>query len=146
MSKNSERFAKAVTAEALSGRLLLRDAGKLLGVQPAKIRQFASSWHMMYLLDSNTLIEAKNRYYGMTICPGYWSWVLRSHRQGAVASIETVGHELQRGNDELAQWAKHHKALFLTVSDEATQTAFAEVAAYVASQTAQMKAGALEEF
>ena len=41
VSKNSERFAKAVTAEALSGRLLLRDAGKLLGVQPAKIRQFA---------------------------------------------------------------------------------------------------------
>jgi Zn-dependent peptidase ImmA (M78 family) len=41
VSKNSERFAKAVTAEALSGRLLLRDAGKLLGVQPAKLRQFA---------------------------------------------------------------------------------------------------------
>ena len=41
VSKNSERFAKAVTAEALSGRLLLRDAGKLLGVQPAKVRQFA---------------------------------------------------------------------------------------------------------
>ncbi|MEN9467912.1 MAG: hypothetical protein RL081_1913 [Pseudomonadota bacterium] len=41
VSKNSERFAKAVTAEALSGRMLLRDAGKLLGVQPAKIRQFA---------------------------------------------------------------------------------------------------------
>jgi len=41
VSKNSERFAKAVTAEALSGRLLLRDAAKLLGVQPAKIRQLA---------------------------------------------------------------------------------------------------------
>jgi len=40
-SKNSVRFARAVIAEALSGRLLLRDAGKLLGVQPAKIRQFA---------------------------------------------------------------------------------------------------------
>lgn len=40
-SKNSKRFAKAVIAEAFSGRLLLRDAGKLLGVQPAKIRQFA---------------------------------------------------------------------------------------------------------
>jgi hypothetical protein len=31
------RFAKAVIAEAFSGRLLLRDAGKLLGVQPAKL-------------------------------------------------------------------------------------------------------------
>jgi Zn-dependent peptidase ImmA (M78 family) len=40
-SKNSTRFAKAVVAEAFSGRMLLRDAGKLLGVQPAKIRTFA---------------------------------------------------------------------------------------------------------
>ncbi|HEY8905173.1 MAG TPA: DUF4411 family protein [Rhodoferax sp.] len=101
---------------------------------------------MIFLLDSNTLIEAKNRYYGMTICPGYWSWVLRSHGQGVVASIESVGDELKRGNDELAQWAKHNAALFLPVSDAATQTAFAQVAALVASQTAQMKPGALEEF
>lgn len=40
-SKNSTRFAKAVIAEAFSGRLLLRDAGKLLGVQPANLRAFA---------------------------------------------------------------------------------------------------------
>jgi Zn-dependent peptidase ImmA (M78 family) len=40
-SKNSTRFAKAVVAEAFSGRMLLRDAGKLLGIQPAMIRTFA---------------------------------------------------------------------------------------------------------
>lgn len=39
--KNSARFARAVIAEAFSGRLLLRDAGRLLGVQPSKIREFA---------------------------------------------------------------------------------------------------------
>ena len=33
--------ARAVVAEALSGRLLMRDAGRLLGVQPAKIKTFA---------------------------------------------------------------------------------------------------------
>jgi hypothetical protein len=101
---------------------------------------------MIYLLDSNTLIEAKNRYYGMTICPGYWSWVLRSNGQGVVASIETVGDELKRGNDELAEWAKQNAALFLPVSDDSTQAAFVQVAAHAASQTAQMKPGALEEF
>ena len=41
---------------------------------------------MIYLLDSNTLIEAKNRYYGMTICPGYWSWVIRSWLQNLLAA------------------------------------------------------------
>lgn len=40
-AKNSRRFARAVVAEALSGRLLLRDAGRLLGIQPAKLRHFA---------------------------------------------------------------------------------------------------------
>lgn len=40
-SKNSKRFSRAVLTEALSGRLLLRDAGKLLGIQPAKIRTYA---------------------------------------------------------------------------------------------------------
>lgn len=40
-AKNSLRFSRAVLAETLSGRLLLRDAGKLLGVAPAKIHTFA---------------------------------------------------------------------------------------------------------
>jgi Zn-dependent peptidase ImmA (M78 family)/DNA-binding XRE family transcriptional regulator len=40
-AKNSPRFSKAVIAEAFSGRLLLRDAGRLLGVQPSKIRDYA---------------------------------------------------------------------------------------------------------
>ena len=40
-AKNSKRFARAVLAEALSGRLLLRDAGRLLGVQPGKLRLLA---------------------------------------------------------------------------------------------------------
>ncbi len=40
-AKNSARFARAVIAEAFSGRLLLREAGRLLGVQPSKIRDFA---------------------------------------------------------------------------------------------------------
>lgn len=101
---------------------------------------------MNYLLDANTLIEAKNRYYRMTVCPAYWSWVQRSHVAGMLSSIEPVGVELRRGNDELAEWAKNQAGLFQPVSDEATQLAFAQVAAHVAFQTSEMKPGALEEF
>lgn len=101
---------------------------------------------MTYLLDANTLIEAKNRYYRMTVCPAYWSWVQRSQGTGIVSSIEPVGDELKRGNDELAEWAKDQAGLFLPVSDDDTQQAFASVAAHVASQAGVMKAGALEEF
>jgi len=41
-NKNSARFSKALLDEALSGRVLLRDAGRLLGVSPAKLKKFAT--------------------------------------------------------------------------------------------------------
>lgn len=41
-AKNSTLFARAVIAEAFRGGLLMRDAGRLLGVQPSKIRDFAN--------------------------------------------------------------------------------------------------------
>lgn len=40
-NKNSRRFSKAILDEALSGRVLLRDAGRLLGVAPGKLKRFA---------------------------------------------------------------------------------------------------------
>jgi hypothetical protein len=101
---------------------------------------------MSYLLDANTLIDAKNHYYQMRICPGYWAWLKRGKEAGTLASVESVGVELRRGNDELADWVVTHADLFMAESDEATQTAFAEVAEHVASQAPAMKAGALDEF
>lgn len=56
---------------------------------------------MKHLLDSNTLIEAKNRYYAMTVCPGYWAWILQQHQALEVASIVPVRDELAKGNDDL---------------------------------------------
>lgn len=61
---------------------------------------------MKYLLDSNTLIEAKNRYYNMTVCPAYWQWIIEKNQSHDVASISLVADELARGDDELADWAK----------------------------------------
>lgn len=40
-NKNSQRFSKAILDEALSGRVLFRDAGRLLGVAPGKLKRFA---------------------------------------------------------------------------------------------------------
>ena len=76
---------------------------------------------MKHLLDSNTLIEAKNRYYGLTICPGYWAWILQQHQALEVASIVPVRDELAKGNDDLTQWVKGNAHLFEDASDERTQ-------------------------
>lgn len=40
-AKNSKLFSSAVVAEALSGRMLLRDAGNLLGIKPSNIKTYA---------------------------------------------------------------------------------------------------------
>lgn len=101
---------------------------------------------MNYLLDANTFVEAKNRYYNMTVCPAYWSWILQQRLSETVASISMVGDELKKGDDELAAWAKQHPQLFLDVHDQATQECFAVVAEYVMTQAARMKTGAAEDF
>ena len=57
---------------------------------------------MNHLLDANTLIEAKNRYYGMAICPGFWQWLLLKNEALALSSIAPVMDELTKGNDEFS--------------------------------------------
>lgn len=101
---------------------------------------------MKHLLDSNTLIEAKNRYYGMSICPGYWSWLIHQHQALEIASIVQVRDELSIGNDELTQWVKENAEIFDEASDANTQAAFASIASKMAEQIPLMKPGALEDF
>lgn len=101
---------------------------------------------MSYLLDANTLIEAKNRYYRMSICPGYWTCLEASSFLGDVASVSSVATEIRRGKDELADWVEANADLFLAESDAATQGAFGEVAGYVAGLADGMKPGAMDEF
>ncbi|RFP10844.1 MULTISPECIES: DUF4411 family protein [unclassified Duganella] len=101
---------------------------------------------MRYLLDANTFVEAKNRYYNMTVCPAYWEWILQKFGSNDVASISMIGDELKRGDDELASWVRCHPALFEAVDDESTQACFVKVVEFVASETHRMKVGAVEDF
>lgn len=101
---------------------------------------------MNYLLDANTFIEAKNSYYHMEICPGYWRWIEMQSLVGDVASIESVRDELLKGDDELEVWARENKGVFLSVSDEHTQEAFAQVAIFAEAAAQAMRPGVLNEF
>ena len=101
---------------------------------------------MMYLLDANTLIEAKNRYYSMAVCPAYWEWILQKNEALEVASISLVADELKRGDDELAKWVADNSTLFVDVSDIPTQRAFSAVVAMLVDEVPKMKAGALDDF
>lgn len=101
---------------------------------------------MKYLLDANTFVEAKNRYYNMTVCPAYWCWILQRYASHDVASISMVADELKDGRDELAEWIRDNPDLFIAVDDEDTQACFAKVADYVEQQRPKMKTGAVEDF
>ena len=101
---------------------------------------------MNYLLDANTLIEAKNRYYHMEICPGYWAWVIQMAGSGIVGSIKPILDELKKGNDELKEWAITNESLFVDVTDTKTQQNYMEIAQYVAGASSLMKPGAMNDF
>lgn len=69
---------------------------------------------MAYLLDSNVFIEAKQRYYEFSLCPGFWDWLAEANAAGRVYSIEKIGAELATGNDGLSEWAAERgEGLFL---------------------------------
>lgn len=74
----------------------------------------------MYLVDSNVLIEAKNRYYAFDIAPGFWDWLDHAHLNSLACSIEPVRDELIHGDDELAVWARSHPEFFRGVDSAAT--------------------------
>lgn len=59
---------------------------------------------MIYLLDANTLIEAKNRYYRMKVCPAYWSWIQRSRHAGLVARRASTRSSCSAGRMRASCW------------------------------------------
>lgn len=86
---------------------------------------------MAYLLDADTLIQAKDDYYAFDLCPGFWDWLDRQNAAGTMFSVQAVRDELERGNDELAQWAKYRGAGFFLPVDERTSGAMAAVSGWV---------------
>lgn len=87
----------------------------------------------MYLIDSNVLIEAKNRYYAFDIAPGFWAWLDQAHQQSVACSIEAVRDELLQGSDELAVWAQANPPFFRAI-DQATTRHFGELSGWAVSR------------
>jgi predicted nucleic acid-binding protein len=88
----------------------------------------------MYLLDTNVLIEAKNRYYAFDIAPGFWAWLDRAHDKALACSIEAVRDELLAGKDELAEWTRQHPDFFRAI-DQGTTRHFAPLTTWVGSRS-----------
>jgi hypothetical protein len=70
-----------------------------------------------YLIDTNSLIVAKNFFYAFDICPGFWNGLKRHHASGEVFSVDQVRGELIAGNDRLVRWAKQMPKEFFVASN-----------------------------
>jgi hypothetical protein len=60
----------------------------------------------VYVLDANVFIEAARRYYAFDVAPAFWNGLIHHAAQGRIKSIDKIKQELERGNDDLAEWIK----------------------------------------
>jgi predicted nucleic acid-binding protein len=93
----------------------------------------------MYLIDTNVLIEAKNRYYAFDMVPGFWDWLKKAHLAGDVRSIKPVEQELVAGSDDLAAWASKYPSFFDPI-DAATSSGFSRLTAWANSRNYDQRA------
>jgi hypothetical protein len=75
---------------------------------------------MAYLLDSDVFIQAQNMHYSFAVCPGFWKWIDESHSRKLVYSIKPIRDELLALEDELSNWVRSRKSLFLDPNDSET--------------------------
>ena len=59
---------------------------------------------MLYILDTNTFITAKNTFYAYDIVPSFWSTLLGMFKTGKVKVIDAVADEIADGKDDLTEW------------------------------------------
>jgi len=97
----------------------------------------------MYLVDSDVLIDAKNRHYGFDIVPAFWDWLGREHQAGKVFVVQRVADEVLAGADELAAWMKAQPASFKlapTAADVPSLTSVSQWASSAGYQAAAVSA------
>ena len=88
-----------------------------------------------YALDTNVFIEAARRYYAFDLAPGFWKGLVIHSDGGVVASIDRVKDELDKGKDELSEWAKNHFShAFQTTNDVDVLETYRRVMAWAQSQ------------
>ncbi len=99
---------------------------------------------MAYLLDANTFIDAKNRYYDFDVCPGFWDWLDQQSALARVLSIEAVGNELLAGDDRLTTWAAAQGPQFFLPPDPVVVSSLQQVAAW--ANASQFRPAGINEF
>ena len=89
---------------------------------------------MAYCLDADTLIDAKNHYYGMDFCPAFWQWLDVQADAGQVVSIVEVATELEPFGGPLKAWGEARKGPLFKGLDAKVTHWIAELAEWTMQQ------------
>ena len=88
-----------------------------------------------YVLDANVFIEAARRYYAFDLAPPFWESLVQHAENGRIYSIDRVKVELERGKDELAEWAtSQFSNAFASTDEEEVTNSYASVMGWVRAQ------------
>jgi len=100
-----------------------------------------------FVLDANTFIEAKDRYYGFDICPGFWTSLITQHEAKRIVSIDRIRNELVEHKDEITNWINQRAVdeFFKKTDDQAVVNAFQKMVEWVYSEN-QFTPAAKTEF
>lgn len=89
---------------------------------------------MIYLLDANVFIQAKNLHYGLDFCPAFWEWLIESNLAQKVFSIDKVADEIAAGADELADWMRENAGNMFLATDSRAVSHFGQVSVWTMGQ------------
>lgn len=88
-----------------------------------------------FVLDADVFITAKNLYYAFDLAPGFWKSLINHAGNGRILSIDYVKGELEKGKDQLAQWAKNDFShAFISTDEEDVQKSYREIMTWVQAQ------------
>lgn len=88
-----------------------------------------------YLIDSDAFMQAARQYYAFDIAPPFWDSLVHHAANGAIRSIDRVKQELDRGKDELADWANTRFAdAFLSTDEEDVIDSYSNIMNWVQGQ------------
>lgn len=59
-----------------------------------------------YVLDTNFFIQAHRMHYPMDVMPSFWERLCDLANKGAIMSIDKVGNELNKNEDDLSNWCR----------------------------------------
>lgn len=99
----------------------------------------------IYVLDADVFIEAARRYYAFDIAPLFWETLVSYASSGRILSIDRVEREIERGKDELKQWANDtfHRWFAPTDEDDVVDT-YRRIMTWVQGQSQFSDAGKAE--